>query len=539
MHRRLLWTFALLVGIPLLVVAWLGIRLAEEREARAVQGLEELLRSTLRSLDGEIQQLLERHRLAIRQAVQRAPGTRDGYREIRGRLPIVRQVFAVDRATGELLYPSLMDDLDREEEAFLRRTRDLWARGALLRGAEERPAAVSAGTGGPHAGGAWETWFWGDGLHLIHWWQPAAEATGGGEIVGAELSRIRLLADIVAAMPDSDPLAPDLEGASIRLVDSGGTVVYQWGALEPGDGERPIVRSRLSPPLAAWSLEYFFADPAGGPAGRLLYGWLPWLLLLVALVVALATYFFRESSRELREAAQRVSFVNQVSHELKTPLTNIRLYAELLDESLPDDLPGPRRHLRVIVAESQRLSRLILNILTFSRRQRQGLALRPRPGRIDEVIHKVIELFRPSLEAEGLEIALDLDASRPAHFDPDVLEQILGNLVNNVEKYSAGGGRLAVESRQAGETVTVRVTDAGPGIPPGEEERIFLPFHRLGNALSDRATGTGIGLSIARDLARAHGGELELEPVTAGARFRLQLRCGEGETEAEREVRSP
>ena len=147
----------------------------------------------------------------------------------------------------------------------------------------------------------------------------------------------------------------------------------------------------------------------------------------------------------------------------------------------------------------------------------------------------MIELFRPSLEAEGLDIELDLDAARPAAFDPDILEQILGNLINNVEKYSAGGGRLAVESRQVGETVTVRVSDAGPGIPAGEEERIFLPFHRLGNALSDRATGTGIGLSIARDLARAHGGDLELEPADVGARFRLQLRCEVGETGAEGE----
>jgi signal transduction histidine kinase len=103
------------------------------------------------------------------------------------------------------------------------------------------------------------------------------------------------------------------------------------------------------------------------------------------------------------------------------------------------------------------------------------------------------------------------------------VEQILGNLFSNVEKYGASGGWMQVTSRQEGPTTTITVTDRGPGIPRGQEERVFAPFQRLSNRLSDGVTGTGIGLTIARELARRHGGELKVVPVENGACLELQL----------------
>jgi signal transduction histidine kinase len=108
-------------------------------------------------------------------------------------------------------------------------------------------------------------------------------------------------------------------------------------------------------------------------------------------------------------------------------------------------------------------------------------------------------------------------------FDRDAVEQILGNLFSNVEKYAASGGRMEVTSTQQGTTTSIVVSDRGPGIPKGQEERIFAPFHRLSNKLSDGVAGTGIGLSIARDLARKHGGDLRVVPSAAGASFLLEL----------------
>jgi signal transduction histidine kinase len=187
------------------------------------------------------------------------------------------------------------------------------------------------------------------------------------------------------------------------------------------------------------------------------------------------------------------------------------------------------RYLGVIVSESQRLSRLIANVLTFSRNQRHTLTLRMQQAVPDEVLRTVAEHFRPTLEGRGIAVELDLHAGGECSFDPDALEQIVGNLAGNVEKYAAAGKVLRIESRLEDELIHVVVEDRGPGIPARERARIFEPFYRVNNSLTEGVSGTGIGLSISRDLARLHGGDLVLEAPashhTAGARFHVTLRC--------------
>jgi signal transduction histidine kinase len=246
---------------------------------------------------------------------------------------------------------------------------------------------------------------------------------------------------------------------------------------------------------------------------------------MMIVVAALAFYYYRENAREMREAAQRISFVNQVSHELKTPLTNIRMYAELLEDTLqePDDKPG--QYLKVIVAESQRLSRLIGNILTFSRKQRSKLALHPTSGDINEILQSVMENFHATLESKGLVIQFTPAGDGEGMYDRDVVEQIVGNLLGNVEKYAVSATRVAVKTAREDDLVSIWVEDDGPGIPPRERERVFAPFYRISNKLTDGVAGTGIGLSIARDLARLHGGDLVLENSAQGACFKVTLRA--------------
>jgi signal transduction histidine kinase len=181
------------------------------------------------------------------------------------------------------------------------------------------------------------------------------------------------------------------------------------------------------------------------------------------------------------------------------------------------------QHLNVIVSESQRLSRLIGNVLTFARKQNDKLTLHPAAGNVDQCIQFVLDHFRAALESKRVHIVFNAAANTAVEFDRDALEQILGNLFSNVEKYAAGGGLMEVTSRQSGSSTSIVVSDHGPGIPKGQEEKIFDPFHRLSNKLSDGVTGTGIGLSIARDLARKHGGDLKAVASEAGARFELQL----------------
>ena len=191
----------------------------------------------------------------------------------------------------------------------------------------------------------------------------------------------------------------------------------------------------------------------------------------------MAAWVYRERTREMRLAAQRLTFVNQVSHELKTPLTNIRLYAELLDEAL--DAEGDDedvRHLRVIVGESQRLSRLISNVLTFARGQEGRIRCRPAPGCIDDIVRDTLAAFDASFEALDLELTTQLDAPARVQIDRDALEQILSNLLDNVEKYAASGGSVKIATAASGEVTTLTVADNGPGVPEAHRQRIFEPF---------------------------------------------------------------
>lgn len=524
MNRHLVGVFLMIVLVPLLIVGWLGMRLAREQSERADERLAEVMRSTLRGKGAEIGTLLDERQRDLRNAMEGVPLTAEALREQGRRMPVVSQLFMIDAETGELLHPSLMERLPAAEEDFLRRTREIWTRRQLLPSQGPAVADRKTLTGGGPAQPGWHPWFWGNGLRLMLWWRD-----GDDPIVGAELDRTRLLSDIIASLPDTDPGADGFDPGRIRLLDAQGAVLYQWGVYEPAPDEWPLVSHSLGHPLAAWSLEYFAATKPGQGWQSVLFGLLPGIGGLAVLVIGLAFYFYRESSRKMRDAAQRVSFVNQVSHELKTPLTNIRMYAELLEDEVGDS-GAARKQLGVIVSESQRLSRLILNILSFSRNERRSLELRRRPGVVDETIAALLEQFRPSLETHRIALEFEPGAGRPVSHDADVVQQIVANLLSNVEKYAGSGRRVDIATQLAGEKVTVTVSDRGPGIAERERERIFQPFYRPSNALSDGVTGTGIGLTISRDLARLHGGDLEL--VTAessfsqsGACFRLTLHC--------------
>ena len=526
MNRHLIAVFLLIVLVPLGIVGWLGMRLAREQHERTGARLEEVMHDNLRRLDVSLGELVDERERSLRAGVDESPLTAEALRARTRQRSVVSQYFITD-ADGELIHPSLIDQLTTSEEEFLRRTRDIWTGRQLV----PQTRQESDGSGGAIASG-WHPWFWGDGLRLIYWWRHR-----GGQIVGAELDRMRWLSDVIASLPETDPLAPSLATSRIRLIDATGDVLYQWGAYQPADGEWPLVSQTLSHPLAAWSLQYFAADTSENGWRQALLGLLPGIGGLAVAVVGLAFYFYRESSREMREATRRVSFVNQVSHELKTPLTNIRMYAELLEGELRRD-DGCRQHLGVIVSESQRLSRLITNILTFSRGERRQLKLRRRTGVIDEAIAALLAQFQPSFENHGITAGFEPGAGRPVSFDVDAVQQIVANLLSNVEKYAASGRRVDVTSEQAGDEVTITVCDRGPGIPIREHERIFEPFYRPSNALTDGVTGTGIGLAIARDLAVLHGGNLELLPaqgvvLKSGARFRLTLHCPAAQADKE------
>jgi signal transduction histidine kinase len=143
---------------------------------------------------------------------------------------------------------------------------------------------------------------------------------------------------------------------------------------------------------------------------------------------------------------------------------------------------------------------------------------------VNDLVGRVAHCFQAALERQSIRMEIDTQTPEPIMADPDVIEQILCNLISNVEKYAASGGWLRIETRREDDTTVLRVMDRGPGVAPAHRERIFRPFFRISNRLTDGVSGTGIGLSIARELARLHGGDVKLVSGNRGAVFEVRLR---------------
>ncbi|WP_299878868.1 cell wall metabolism sensor histidine kinase WalK [uncultured Cocleimonas sp.] len=357
----------------------------------------------------------------------------------------------------------------------------------------------------------WYMWHWGSDSNLIFWQQK-----DNGIIVGVEMEPVRVKADLISRLPDTVP-GDESSDFRLRLLDTAGQVVYQWGNYELSTSKDvPQQRRPLSYPLSSWALEYHGEPFNQSSLSR--YTLLLTFLGFAFLISALAWFLYREQTREMRLAEQRVQFVSQVSHELKTPLTNIRMYAELLEEQIEDE-EQPKRYVQVITDESKRLSRLISNVLNFSRAPR----IHKREIYPDDVIQQSIEHFAPSLEAKQISLELALKADQEITSDPDILEQILNNLLSNVEKYAASGKRLTIKSEIKNGQYHLSVRDYGDGISKSERKHIFKPFYRINDKITEGVSGTGIGLTIARQQAQHLGGSLEYIEVSQGACFELRI----------------
>ena len=515
MRLRLALVLALIVLVPVGGLSWLGVRL--ERDQRQVR--EQQVAASLRGRLAETAERITRFVASRQQQVESAM-TLPGFEveTIRAHLrasPVIGQLF-VREADGTMSFPPRDASATESEREFVQRLRELWNDGGLTGASRDE----TAGDRQEERSG-WTTWYWQSGLHLLYW-----RRLKGGRMVGAEIQRVQLLADLVGELPATFADGPD---ERIALVDARGEVLYQWGRHEPGVAERPRAERTLEQPLAAWKLQLFvspaaFAGALGEGGG---VGLFAGIAALAVALLGLALWLHRDNSRRMRETARKVGFVNQVSHELKTPLTNIRMYAELLERDVEDLGPEARRRLKIIVGESQRLSRLIGNVLTFSRGQRRVLKVRPREASLDEVVADVLEQFAPSLRQRGIAVHLTSDAGRRVQLDPDAIGQVIGNLLSNVEKYASAGGEVEVRTSQDATSASVTVTDRGPGVAHREAERIFEPFYRIEDGITEGVAGTGIGLALARQLARLHGGELRLVPGPGpGARFELRIRTG-------------
>lgn len=250
------------------------------------------------------------------------------------------------------------------------------------------------------------------------------------------------------------------------------------------------------------------------------------LTALLLLVVMVLVVLDRAAERAEALARQRSAFVSAVSHELRTPLTTLRMYAELLRDGLVTDPEKARRFHGDMVQESVRLSHLVENVL-----EAQRLEEGRRPLRLEEVdlgglVRSVVDGQRPLLGQRGfaVDVLIDERADLIGAVDRQAIEQTLVNLIENAVKYGRGdGARLEVAVARRGDRIVIVVADRGSGVPGHERERLFQRFARLERPGEEHVAGTGLGLALVRELARAHGGDARIVDSAVGCRVEVTL----------------
>jgi signal transduction histidine kinase len=311
------------------------------------------------------------------------------------------------------------------------------------------------------------------------------------------------------------------------LVPVGESDDWQGGRVRNVRAEDPSDLSGILLGASLAGLEVTFPESADGPGGlEVRYSF-----YLVAVLLLLTTAFFgayllwRDMRRELRLADLRSQFVSSVSHELKTPLTSIRMFAELLQMKDPEGPGVESGYLSTIVGESERLTRLLNNVLDHSKIEQDRKIYRREPTPLAEVADRAARALQYPLEQDDFTLTVEAeDELPPVSVDPDALEQAILNLLTNAMKYSGDSRDIDLRlSREDGHAV-IAVSDGGVGVAPGDLPRLTEKFYRVPSPENREVPGTGLGLALVEHMAKAHGGKLRIRSeVGEGSTFSICL----------------
>jgi len=365
-----------------------------------------------------------------------------------------------------------------------------------------------------------------DKMRLLVWLHPSADAP---IVFGAQLDRDKLVEALKASLKigelarssfDSFSRTSDSGFCAAILDDTGHPVALSRSGFT-ADWKHPFVATEIGEVLPHWEAALYLVDPQqfSRAAQTLQWSFFFIVILLVTAIVAGGSAIGRDVRREMLLAQQKTDFVSNVSHELKTPLTSIRMFADLLAEKRVPDEERQATYLRIIAAEASRLTRLINNVLDFARLEKGAPHGEHAACDLVEAVRDVADTCGPHLEAAGVSFQCEIEAETlPIRGDRDALAQIILNLISNAEKY--GGNDIMVRVRRqeiaTGALGYVDVLDRGAGIPARQVKTIFEPFHRLDDSLSSGIPGSGLGLTLARRMARVHGGDVTYSARAGG-----------------------
>lgn len=317
-------------------------------------------------------------------------------------------------------------------------------------------------------------------------------------------------------------LYSDMQQSRVNVVDADGKIVFG-----PPLGRGGLTLGRqFETTLYKWTLNVTMnsaAELAAAVARRRL---LEMVLVGLSSVVVIAGLFviLLAAERERRLSNLKSEFVANVSHELKTPLALVRMFGELLQTGRADTEEKRKHYLSIIVNESDRLNALIENVLDFAKVERGRAAYDFSSGRLAEPVARAVEACRTRAERDGVALELSIEEVPQLLLDERAIEIAVINLLDNALKYASGGKRIGVVVRPVPGGAEVQVSDQGPGIVPEDRKRIFERFVRGKSSRGSQVRGSGIGLSLVKHIAEAHGGSIRVEDALPhGAAFTLRL----------------
>ncbi len=293
---------------------------------------------------------------------------------------------------------------------------------------------------------------------------------------------------------------------SLEVMDQGAPILNVGASLGERNGDFVLERYFTRP--FSFLRATLLCESIPRSEGRKTLGWVTAILAVVILIGLLSIY---QSTRMVLDLSERrAGFVSSVTHEIKTPLTNIKLYIEMLEQGMARDPDRRRHYYSILNSETVRLSRLIQNVLEFSKLERKQRALNMHPGNLEDVLTEITQLMQDKLQREGFTLRVVYEEPVNLLYDREVMLQVLLNLLENSMKFGKDQAvkEITIWVRPDGERVRIVISDTGPGIPRKALKKVFEDFYRVDNSLTRRTQGTGIGLALVLRFVSAMGGSV-------------------------------
>lgn len=338
-----------------------------------------------------------------------------------------------------------------------------------------------------------------------NWLVSLATALPGRQHLSIVVQGESILDSITVNMPDSEMIL-----ANVRFTSGADPDGESLGSSFPGL-RLAYTTDEQSSLLGDWGLQRSFFLIA---------------LFLVLCITLFGAYFlWRDVGREMQIAEMRSQFIASVSHELKTPLTAIRVFAESLLLGRPADSQAKAEYLDMIVNESHRLTRLLNNVLDFSKIEKGKRTYHKEPAYLSEIVHTAAQSMQYLLKQQEFHLNVQVEDDLPViQVDRDAIRQVILNLLSNAMKYSGESREIELRVQAKDGKAVIEVSDHGIGIEPAEQKHIFEKFYRVPSKENDRIPGTGLGLALVFHIVQAHGGHVEVRSVLGkGSTFSIYL----------------